>query len=765
MLFTPLWEPELFFKSNIMISSYAATWFGSAGFVRCAIVLFLLLGLLTHAEAQDFNHYRQLRSSSPLPLELLTPSSEKYKTEIAQIDRKDVGRRDARGRTTFALESNFVIDQMLRSGMVLFNDPVGRYLQEIVDKIKTANPEIDQDLRVYTLRSTAVNAFATDRGSIFVTLGLVARVQTEAQLAFILCHEIVHVRKDHSLDMFLTVEAIERDTERRRALRESTFDRTLVEKNNYSKELEMEADEEGYQLFSRVGYSTESIQDVYDVLKYSYLPLANLPLNRDFLGAGKIAFPPTYWLDSVRTITGTDEDEDNPLSTHPSLSTRRAKLAEAMAQTRVSDGKDYLVSEERFLHLKKVARYELPMLHFEEMEIPEGIYTSYLLMQDDSSAYLQKCLVKGLYVIAKFKEGLRWEVTDFEDELEGELQQVHAVVRSLDDKEAVVLALRHAWDAHRRFPEDKEIKAMTDDLFSVLPAYVDDLEGFYAVDNPFGQADSTREHAEGGLASRNLDSLAEAYGREFWRAAFKEDKNDQAFAAAFNRGVDAFKKQKAASNKTGRGKRFGRSSRSSGKGRNSGIKKIVAVTPFYLKLDERKNFEVQYLDTERGQFTYREVLEEAAAAAKLDLQVLDYSGLGTEDAHVLNNISLLNSWFAEQVGYEEISKTLGLQQGLIDSLAKVYDTDHFLWSGVITLRAEERIKGLKVLMSVFWPPLAPFFIAELLVPDYNMLYFSLLINVKSLEKSTINYTYYNKRDSQSMLKAHVYDSMLRIRSR
>lgn len=53
--------------------------------------------------------------------------------------------------------------------------------------------------RFGVLDAPQLNAFATPGGCIFVTRGLVARMQNEAELAGVLAHEIAHVLKKHHL--------------------------------------------------------------------------------------------------------------------------------------------------------------------------------------------------------------------------------------------------------------------------------------------------------------------------------------------------------------------------------------------------------------------------------------------------------------------------------------------------------------------------------------------------------------------------------------
>ena len=69
---------------------------------------------------------------------------------------------------------------------------VGRWLAS-----QTERPELPWKFGV--LEAPQLNAFATPGGNIFVTRGLVAQMNNEAELAGVLAHEIVHVLKKHHL--------------------------------------------------------------------------------------------------------------------------------------------------------------------------------------------------------------------------------------------------------------------------------------------------------------------------------------------------------------------------------------------------------------------------------------------------------------------------------------------------------------------------------------------------------------------------------------
>ena len=122
-------------------------------------------------------------------------------------------------------------------------------------------PEIDYTFGV--LNNNKVNAFAAPGGYVFVTKGLLRRVQSEAELACVLGHEIAHVTEKHILNVIrrsraisglaqVTLASLDKNPE--------AFDEMIKEgmkslfENGLDQNLEFEADRVGADYCTRVGY-------------------------------------------------------------------------------------------------------------------------------------------------------------------------------------------------------------------------------------------------------------------------------------------------------------------------------------------------------------------------------------------------------------------------------------------------------------------------------------------------------------------------------
>ena len=80
------------------------------------------------------------------------------------------------------------------------NPEIAQYLQTLANKISKAQnlpPEIK--ITVHYMHDDTVNAFATLGGNIFIYRGLIKRLSSENSLAFLLGHEIAHVKYRHPI--------------------------------------------------------------------------------------------------------------------------------------------------------------------------------------------------------------------------------------------------------------------------------------------------------------------------------------------------------------------------------------------------------------------------------------------------------------------------------------------------------------------------------------------------------------------------------------
>ena len=270
-------------------------------------VKFLLLFVLViiyqeYAIAQDFENYVPLKCSGKVPDDFKKNATDKYLAELKKIEKSKENNSQKVSQKQFSLNTNFQVNELLFSGRVLFGDPTAEYVNKVADVLLENDKELRKKLRFYIIKSDVVNAFTTHQGIIFINLGLLAQVNSEAELAFVLSHEIGHYVKNHVLEGYLEKEKIKKG---QGSYKSMGIDERVEELFKYSKENESDADAWGFELYKKSAYSLKAINPLFDVLLYSYLPFDEIEFNFNFIEDKYFKLPKKYILanDKIKDIT------------------------------------------------------------------------------------------------------------------------------------------------------------------------------------------------------------------------------------------------------------------------------------------------------------------------------------------------------------------------------------------------------------------------------------------------------------------------------
>jgi hypothetical protein len=86
-----------------------------------------------------------------------------------------------------------------RQDGLLRNAPVETYLSQVATLVAESSHAYDLPVRVYVLNSAQPKGFVSPNGIVFVSAGALARMQSEAEFAFFVGHEIAHIAFQHGL--------------------------------------------------------------------------------------------------------------------------------------------------------------------------------------------------------------------------------------------------------------------------------------------------------------------------------------------------------------------------------------------------------------------------------------------------------------------------------------------------------------------------------------------------------------------------------------
>ena len=421
----------------------------------------LLLALATAGRAQrhyDLEYFTGIKSEGTIPADLRKGLGELYSEDKQRVRDYNDGHLANRDRV---LEASYHINRLMSNGRILYGDPISRMVERIADTLLNDYPELRKELRFYTVKSSAVNAFATGQGMIFVTTGLVAQVENESQLAYVISHEIVHYYRKHNMEV-LTRRIKTSDDEAEQMA-------SFLSYHSRSREMENEADSLGLRLFYIGSAYDKGVADgVFDVLQYARLPFDEVKFDTNYFNTTYYHLPSHYWLEKVAPISSRDDYPDS-LSTHPNIKKRRARTSEILSH--YEGGSAYVVTtEEEFARLRTLARFECIRQNLIYANYTRAFYDCYVLEQQmGNNRFLACSKAQALYGIAMYKSYYNTNsiVGDYKD-YEGEVQQLYYMFRKLTSEEATLLAMREVWKLRQRYPDDTRLDAMGRDLMITL---------------------------------------------------------------------------------------------------------------------------------------------------------------------------------------------------------------------------------------------------------------------------------------------------------
>jgi hypothetical protein len=284
------------------------------------------------------------------------------------------------------------------------------FLQSILDKIYKANPQLPKGANVYAMRSSSPNAISFGDGTLGFTLSLLARMENEDQVAFILCHEIAHYHSEHSVTDLKELARLNYDKELKRKIDE-------VKKNPYGKYTrlteifksmglslskhgrlhEFEADSLGFAYFSAMPYDHRQASRVMEILDSALIPmdihLIDFKKHFDFRD-----YPfKTSWLKYVKSSTWhAPPIEDDSMETHPDC--KRRAVALDRQQQRLERESSSAPTAGRVPWITVKSQFEMIHSDYHFKNYGRALFRALLLADRyPANVYLQAIIGKSLY--------------------------------------------------------------------------------------------------------------------------------------------------------------------------------------------------------------------------------------------------------------------------------------------------------------------------------------------------------------------------------
>lgn len=410
------------------------------------LIAFIAL-LSSHVFGQvDFNNYTTLQSKGEIPEDFTTLTYDKLEKDLKEGD-KTLNNQEEK---VFFEGVNYAIDDILHSGYVTYGDEISSYLEKIADKLLKKNKSLRSKLRFYTLKSNSTNAFSTEQGIVFVTTGLISQVTSEAQIAYVLAHEISHYTEHHVVETFSY-----QNNNRRQGIEQMSV---------YSKDKEFEADKLGLKMYYDAGYSKEEILSTFDVLMYSYLPFDEIDISLDYFASGDSLFLPPSLFPEEKFEIKAIEDEDDTRSSHPNIKSRKDALDEEFSGMKNWKNEINPLGDDKFYYIRNIARFESIRNDVADASYGKALYSIYLMERDfPESMYIKRMKAQTWLGLLMFRlENKISRTIDRKSDYEGSSASVHHMIRSLKKDELEAMAIRQVYDLFKANSDDEEIQLIWD---------------------------------------------------------------------------------------------------------------------------------------------------------------------------------------------------------------------------------------------------------------------------------------------------------------
>ncbi len=682
-------------------------------------------------------NYTNITLSGLIPKDFTNSTAKKYDRDKKKIS-KDNKRSVRLAEEYFYQESNFIIAELLRSGKVFYDDPITQYVNKVADELLKDDPKLRKEIRIYTVKNPSANALTTNDGIIFVNWGLLERLENEAQLAYVLAHEITHYRDEHVIDNFLESTKIQQGVGVYK--RSSYLDRVTAQ-TNYSKDLETSADLEGLELYLKTNYSTEATTSLFDILAYVHTPFDDKEINLDFFSIDSLfQFPANYKFDPSYNPIEVIDDEDS--KTHPGLTDRKTKITDEVKGLDESGKQLFIVGENAFKEVQKMARYEIGKVYLYYQNYPMAIYHNWLLLQNDpNNKYLHKNIIKGVYAIAKFKNYYEYDdlVEEYEvSDIQGKSKFVYDFFTSLHKEESTVLALSMTQQYLNNYDKnDVEILKLREDLVKELVVANDYTTKSFK--NRTHRVTAGKDEDE--LPTFNLSFVAKdsELKKLIAKIAKKKKSLKNNRAEVSDREYSQFRDKLRK------------------KGYRLNINKLVIVDPFYLKIDTRKRYPRDYIASEIAQEYLGEKIKENADLLGMRTKVLSSLNLTQNSSEKFEDIAFLNTWISERLGYGRVDM-VSIDYEQVQELSKTYKTSNFLWSGAVGLTESNAGAASKLFYALFFPPVLP----RAIGPENYTYYYTLLFDLEEEQALIYDYNLVKMKDSDANLHSNIYYNLWQI---
>lgn len=401
--------------------------------LRNYLLLLFLIPFSGLSQRDFFEDYQTVSSKGDIPVIF-----SKAPTDESGIDKDYYSEVSDEKLMEYLQYNHYGLRSIMGSGKILYGDPMSEFVNKVAERLLVGQPEKFQHLQFFVLKTNYTNALCMEPGVIIITTGLLAQLENEAQLAFILAHEISHYIDKHFQRSYVNAG---QDVNRTNV---SYEDLTQM-----SREHEFEADKGGVKIYHDGGYNFEDIVNVFSVLMYSYLPFDEVVIDSTFFGNDNVYIPSSLFPEKANPIISFEEYDDRR-STHPNIKRRtEAIVSEIDKHTNWKENTRFF-EESEFMFVRDIARFEFVRNDFLEGNFVEALYGIYILEKKFPNNKFLTDIKASTWVQMNdyYLNNRKSNITKGGNNSEGNISRLYGFFRELNSRDMALLTVRMIEDIY-----------------------------------------------------------------------------------------------------------------------------------------------------------------------------------------------------------------------------------------------------------------------------------------------------------------------------
>ncbi|MBI1307494.1 MAG: M48 family metalloprotease [Bacteroidetes bacterium] len=698
--------------------------------MRLILFLICLLGFTGFSSAQI-----SVQSSGNIPTEIFSSTTNKYALKRKEtLDSSYYEPREVRlARLRFYEESYYLVDAIKNNANIYINDSYTKLINDIADELLKDDPELRNKLYLYAYRAPYVNAFSTDQGDMFFTMGLMAYVHNEAELAFVIGHEIIHYLKQHNTANFSERVKIARGEGKYQGM---NIDRGIEEVHSFSRELEKEADVLSLDYFLKSDYDPNAVISALNMLKTAHLGYAERPFNYNYLLGERIKLSGDLLPQEIPQMK--QDSTDDKLSTHPNLSSRIEYCTEIIHKSSGTGNKQFIhISESDFKELQKQARQEQLLLFYNDDYYAHVIYNASLMYEDypEIRDWLQVVMNKSFRAALRVRNATAKSAEYKDKNYTGELFRVYHLLYKLNKYETSTLYFLKEYYAHLSHPDEVSREELETALMDMIRISKSKWKRFEE-----GEFDTAQ------VKSQSLDALMPLLKEIFYSAEYraefentnvyykrvKDESEEEIEIAATEIDLSTIEKPL--------------------------IDRVIVLNPYYLRLDEKKEGYIDHRATYENELKLLNAIDDATAANNMNVVMLDVRRLQQNEGEKFDDIAVLNDYvnrFAQNE-QDRFGKVIPASDERLDSIREKYGTDYVMWVGVQSYKGTNSRSKTALLLNLLVPSFLPYSLISVFEKDHQVTIFYVMFDLKNHKIAGGDYvTLEYMKDNQSLISLYL----------